>query len=167
MVKYRFIYFQEFEQKFLNIGSNNLNPANRSQSMSALANNSQQLKRANLSNSTMSLNSPSKDAISKGRNRMNKSESEEEDEDEEETTKSTGQSSESDDEEESMGSSQTKQSTENQSSYLDEDDDDNAVQVRPITGLTKRKPDNKPEPQKRGAPVPQVRFSKLVNHMKK
>lgn len=155
------IAIQEFEQKCLNIGSNSLKLANRSQSMSALANDSQKLKRTNMSSSTMSLDSPNKDAIIGGRNRLNESESEgEEDDDEEETTKS--QTSDSDDEEESIGSSQTKQS-----SFLDEDDDDNAVQVRPIAGITKQKPDNKPEPQKRGVPVPQVRFSKLVNHMKK
>lgn len=136
--------------------------------MSALTNNLQQLKRTTMSNSSMSLDSPNKDRSSRDTNKVSDLESEDEDdedEDEEETTKSTEGSSNSDDEDESKSSSQTKQSTKNQS--LDDEDDDNAVQVRPIAGISKKKPDIKPELQKRGAPVPQVRFSKLVNHMKK
>lgn len=118
----------------------------------------------------MSLDSPNKDASLRDRNKVNGLESEEEDdedEEDEETTKSTEGSSDSDDEEESRSSGQTKQSTENQSSHLEDEDDDNAVQVRTIAEISKKKPETKPEPMKRGAPVPQVRFSKLVNHMKK
>lgn len=139
----------------MNRESNNLKQTNRSQSLSALANNSQPLKRSNLSNSTMSLNSPNKDV--KVNSKID-SESEEEEDEEESITKSTEETSES--EEESMDTSQTKQSSENQSSYID---DDEAVQIRPISAISRKKAEN----EKRNAPVPQVRFSKLVNHMKK
>lgn len=137
--------------------------------MSALTNSSslQPLKRTTMSNSSMSLDSPKKDIISRNKKTVSDLESEEEDEEDEETSKSTDNSSDSDDEEESKSSSQTKQSTENQSSHLEDEDDDNAVQVRPMAGISKKKLEAKPEPLKRGAPVPQVRFSKLVNHMKK
>lgn len=140
----------------MNKGSNSLKQTNRSQSLSALANDSQPLKRSSISNSTISLSSPNKDINANGKNDKNHSRVSESDDEDEEYTKSTEETTEESDEEESKGSSQTKQSSENHSS-------DNAVQVRPITAMSKKKA----EPGKRTAPVPQVRFSKLVNHMKK
>lgn len=135
--------------------------------MSALATgNPQPLKRTSLSNSTMSLSSPNKDLHLKGgRNRSSDSESEDDEEEEEESIKSTEETTESEDEE-SRDSSLTKPSTINASSVY-EDDDDDAVQVRPIKSLAKKNTGTKPHPEKRAAPVPQVRFSKLVGHMKK
>lgn len=127
--------------------------------MSALATNPQPLKRTSLSNSTMSLSSPNKN----GKNRSSESESEDDDEEEEESIKSTEESTESD-EEDSRDSSLTKPSTHNASSIYDDDD---AVEIHPIKTLTKKKAGAKPQPEKRAAPVPQVRFSKLVSHMKK
>lgn len=127
--------------------------------MSALANNPQPLKRSTMANSTMSLTSPNKDMkINSKVDRDHSSVSESGDE-EESVTKSTEETSESE-EDESMDSSQTKHSSENRSSYMDDDD---AVQIRPISAISKKKA----ETEKRNAPVPQVRFSKLINHMKK
>lgn len=138
--------------------------------MSALATKSQPLKRGSLSNSTMSLSSPNKDMNLKDRgNRSSDSESEEEEEDddeeEEESLKSSEETTESEDED-SRDSSMTKPSTVNASSVNDDDDDD-AVEIRPIKTAAKKKVGIKPQPEKRAAPVPQVRFSKLVSHMKK
>lgn len=130
--------------------------------MSALATNSQPLKRTSLSNSTMSLSSPNKN----GKNLSIDSESEDDDEEEEDSIKSTEESTESDDED-SRDSSLTKPSTHNASSIYDDDDDDDAVEIRPIKELAKKKAGAKPQLEKRAAPVPQVRFSKLVSHMKK
>lgn len=151
------IYFQEFEQKFLNKGSNTLKPNNRSQSLSALTNNSQPLKRSNMSNSTMSLSSPNKDNDSNvkiGKKHLRENDSDEYDD----TTKTSEETSESE-EEISARSSQTKQSS---SSY--EDDDDEAVQVHSIKEIARKKADT--IAGKRAAPVPQVRFSKQVSHSK-
>lgn len=143
---------------------NSLKQTSRSQSLSALASQPQPLKRNAMSNSTMSLSSPNKDINSNGKNQLADSES-----DDDESFKSTEESSESD-EEESKCSSQTKQSSENQSSYLDDDyddDDDDAVRVHRIKSTAKKQNEADLETGKRSAPVPQVRFSKLVNHMKK
>lgn len=116
-------------------------------------------KRTNLSNSTMSLSSPNKDLESNVRNGKHRSSDNESD-----ATKSSEGTSESD-EELSGESSETKPSSENQSSYYDEDDD--AVQVRSIKETLKKKTRSNGESGERAAPVPQVRFSKLVSHMKK
>lgn len=144
---------------------NSLKQTSRSQSLSALASQPQPLKRNTMSNSTMSLSSPNKDINSIGRNQSADSES-----DDDESSKSTEESSESD-EEESKCSGQTKQSSENQSSYLDDDDDDDdeddAVRVHQIKSTAKKHNDTALGAGKRSAPVPQVRFSKLANHMKK
>lgn len=151
--------WQEFELNFLNKGWNNLKASNRSQSLSALASNPQQpLKRTNLSNSTMSLSSPNKNNHNMNGATSNSNS------DSEETSKSTEETSESE-EEQSGGSSQTKQSSENKTSYSEDDDD--AVEVHPIKSMAKKKVDVTSEGDKRLAPVPQVRFSKLVSHMKK
>lgn len=134
--------------------------------MSALATKPQPLKRTSLSNSTMSLSSPNKDFKDRG-HRSSDSESEEEDdeeeeEEEEESLKSSDETTGSEDEDSSM----TKPSTVNASSVNDDDDDDDdAVELRPIKTAAKKKVDIKPQTE-RAAPVPQVRFSKLVSHMK-
>lgn len=120
------------------------------------------MKRTNLSNSTMSLSSPNKDLESNVRNGKHRSSDNESDEDD--ATKSSEGISESD-EELSGESSETKPSSENPSSYYDEDDD--AVQVRSIKETLKKKTRSNGESGERAAPVPQVRFSKLVSHMKK
>lgn len=154
------IYFQEFERKFLNNDTNSLKPSNRSQSLSALTNNSQPLKRSNLSNSTMSLSSPNKDSDSNIKNgKMHSSDNESDDDDE--TSKTSEETTESE-EELSSGSSQTKQS----SSFHEEDDDDEAVRVHSINEIAKKKANRIAVPGKRAAPVPQVRFSKQISHSK-
>lgn len=135
--------------------------------MSALACNlDKPLKRNTLSNSAMSLNSPNNRIKSTLRNGMHKSidgetgeEDEDEDEEEEEgeSIESTEVTTESDEE----LSSQTRESSELQSSMNGDDDD--AAKVRPMKTLTMKKP----EPEKRTVPVPQIRFSKLLNNTKK
>lgn len=130
--------------------------------MSALTNNAQPLRRSNVSNSTMSLSSPNKDVDSNMKN--GKNHSSDNDSDEDDTTKTTEETSESE-EEMSEGSSQIKPSSENQSSYY-EDEDDKAVQVRSVKEVARKRADASAVSGKR-APVPQVRFSKLVSHIKK
>lgn len=152
-------FFQEFDSKVLNKSLSKLDRSNRSQSMSALANNKQNMKRTNLSNSTMSLSSPNKDIdsnVRNDRNRLSESES-----DDDETVRTTEETSESE-EEQSEESSLTKPSTENHSSSY-EDDDDDKVRVHSIKEAIKKKPKANLE---RTAPTPHVRFSKLVGHIK-
>lgn len=129
--------------------------------MSALTN-SAQPRRSNISNSTMSLSSPNRDIDSNMRNGKNHSSDNNSDEDD--TTKTTDETSESE-EEISEGSSQIKHSSENQSSYY-EDEDVRAVQDRSTKEVAKKRADAIAVSGKR-APVPQVRFSKLVSHIKK
>lgn len=87
----------------------------------------------------------------------NEYEGEDEEEEEVESIESTEVTTESDEE----LSSQTRESSELRSSINGDDDD--AAKVRPMETLTMKKP----EPEKRTVPVPQIRFSKLLNNMKK
>lgn len=139
---------------------NNLKPSNRSQSMNALATNNHvpRLKRSNLSKSTMSLSSPSKEIIeSHARNgKIASSGSESNDDDDDTVTKTSEETSDSE-AAHSDGSSQTKQSSSHGT-------DDDSVQIRQLKDASSIKP--QPEPRKRTAPTPQVRFSKLVSHIK-
>lgn len=141
---------------------NKLKSSNRSQSMSSLAPNNHvhRLKRANLSKSTMSLSSPNKDIIeSHARNgKIPSSGSESNDNDDDTVTKTSEEASESE-ATHSDASSQTKQS----SSHCTDDD---SVQIRQLKDAPPIKSQPNPEPRKRTAPTPQVRFSKLVSHIK-
>ncbi|XP_031619179.1 protein FAM92A-like [Contarinia nasturtii] len=169
---------EEFEQKFLNKEPNSLKPSNRSQSMSALTKTTKYDKlTTNLSNSTMSLNSPNKDIHSNLKKDTHQSsedseldDEEEEEEDEDVSSKSTEETTES---EVSRDTKDTRCSTENQSSSVCVDDNDD-VQIRPVKAIPrKRSGQDKAEPEKERSvpeqprPVPQVRFSKMINHMKK
>lgn len=113
-----------------------------------------------MSNSTMSLSSPNKDSDEKQNNNIHQTSDTESNEDD--TTKTTDKSSESE-EDDSDDSSDTKLSSENQSSYYDEDND--VVQVRSIKEIPMKKSEPIIGTNKRTGPVPQVRFSKLVNQM--
>lgn len=126
--------------------------------MSSLAtnNNVNRLKRNNISKSTLSLSSPTKDIIeSHARNgKIQSSGSESNDDDDETVTKTSEEMSDSE-AAHSDGSSQTKESS---------GTDDDSVQIRQLKEAPSIKP--QPEPRKRTAPTPQVRFSKLVSHIK-
>lgn len=139
-----------------------LKPNNRSQSMSALAtnNNAHRLKRSNLSKSTTSLSSPSKDIIEShvrnGKMPSSGSESNDDDDIDDTVTKTSEESSDSE-VAHSDESSQTKQSSSHGT-------DDDSVQIRQMKEPLSMRP--QPEPRKRTVPTPQVRFSKIVNHIK-
>lgn len=158
------ILFQEIEQKMFNREPTSLKPTNRSQSMSSLAQNinAHRLKRTNLSKSSMALSSPNKDIVEShlrnGKRPQSASESNDEDDDDTVTKTSEELSSECESTH-SDGSSQTKQS----SSHCTDDD---SVQIRQLKDDTSMKCQPNPEPRKRTAPTPQVRFSKLVSHIK-
>lgn len=156
----RNVFFQEIEQKMFNKEPSSLKSSNRSQSMSSLAasNNAHRLKRTHLSKSSMSLNSPTRDiAESHVRNvKMPMSASESNDDDDDDTVTKTSEETSSDSEAaHSDGSSQTKQSS-----------SDDSVQIRQLNDESSIKFQPNPEPRKRTAPTPQVRFSKLVSHIK-
>lgn len=110
----------------------------------------------------MSLSSPSKgiSSVDIGRNHSSDSQSDDDD-----ATKSTEESSESE-EEYSDGSSLNKTSSENQSGYYEQRNDD-GIKARSTKGASKKMTATYLEPEKRAAPVPQVRFSKLLTNMKK
>lgn len=143
---------------------NNLKPSNRSQSMSSLATNNtaHRLKRTNLSKSTTLLSSPTRDIVESharnGKMPLSGSESNDDDDDDDTVTKTSEETSESE-AAHSDGSSQTKQSSSHGT-------DDDSVQVRQLKEVPpiKSQPKPNPEPRKRTAPTPQVRFSKLVSH---
>lgn len=126
--------------------------------MSALAtnnNNVHRLKRSNLSKSTTSLSSPNKDIMeSHARNgKVPSSGSESNDDDDvDDTVTKTSQESSDSEAAHSDESSQTKQSS------------DDSVQIRQMKEPSSIRP--QPEPRKRTVPTPQVRFSKIVNHIK-
>lgn len=131
--------------------------------MSSLATNNiaQRLKRTNLSKSTTSLSSPSKDIIESharnGKMPSSGSESNDEDDDIDDTVTKTSEESSDSEAAHSDVSSQTKAS----SSHCTDDD---SVQIRRLKEPPSIRP--QPEPRKRTAPTPQVRFSKIVNHIK-
>lgn len=144
---------------------NKLKSSNRSQSMSSLATNNHvpRLKRANLSKSTMSLTSPNKDIIESharnGKIPSSGSESNDNDDDNDDTVTKTSEETSESEATHSDVSSQTKQS----SGHCTDDD---SVQIRQIKDAPPIKPKPNPEPRKRTTPTPQVRFSKLVSHIK-
>ena len=144
---------------------NNLKPSNRSQSMGSLApnNNTNRLKRTNLSKSTTSLNSPNRDIVESharnGKKPMSGSESNDDDDDDDDTMTKTSEETSESEAAQSDRSSQTKQS----SSHCTDDD---SVQIRQLKDFPPKKSQLNPEPRKRTAPTPQVRFSKLVSHIK-
>lgn len=138
--------------------------------MSALTNTSKYDRLSNnLSNSTMSLNSPNRDINSNVKNRSSEESESDDDEDEEDEDASSKTTEETTESEVSRDTKDTKQSTKNQSSSFCEDDE--AVEIRPVKAIPRKRSGLKPEPEKRNVPeqrpVPQVRFSKLINHMKK
>lgn len=145
---------------------NGLISNNRSQSMTSLAtnNNTQRLKRTNRSKSTLALTSPNRNIIETHMRNGKLPSSGSESNDDDTITKTSDETSESE-ENQSDASGQTKQSSENRSSCCTDDD---SVQIRPLKeeDVSPRKSAPHPEPRKRTIPTPQVRFSKVVSHIK-
>lgn len=121
-------------------------------------NSAHQLKRTNLSKSTVSLSSPTVESYARnGKMPLSGSESNDDDDDDNDTvTKTSDETSESE-AAHSDRSSQTKQSSSHGT-------DDDSVQIRQLKEAPPIKSQPNPEPRKRTAPTPQVRFSKLVSH---